>query len=707
MMKCERLRKYAPQLGICLLTLLSLTSATGFGQTLNFDLEDYAQLGNINLAIEDAYQRIQSVSNSPDAHINYSSLITAYAGDFSSHATSTGGRIVNYLTDVNSLINATGEEGPVIGSEFEEVAAALSPANLDDIRVTLSNIRNQAAALESQLPPEIPLPDPSWATAAIVSARARADLVNYRQEMVDAAASLSQSGIDLLDRLAELDQLRSNVSASENASYRAAELLATHGLQGLATSFGFLAIDLQSIARTHISPVRTAMDRLIPTVSDRVDEMNEFIDLVDEVLAHDTLRSNWSTSARFGPTPTFELSFESNEFTHTATEIDGPFTVGALRIQNVVSFGVNFSSTPVTFEVVRTVDDPSLGTQITRGTASATILYVATPNTPDDPIASQDLFVIPELGLSGWIVENTATKGLEVLGQYSSPLRIVEVRPLGDEAGIIMNSPTYGRPLLLGYRLNYDGVVLDIDPESGEADRSGLIWTKEAGRRYVSSMEYSEADRTVFAWVMNSVLTGTGQLARVDVVTGEAKLVGEDPQGHWMMVGLTSDEDGRLFGFDQEMGMVSIDAQTGAASLLWSDIRNVVDADFGPDGVLYATEGGSELFTLDVATGELSILYDLAASSNVVSLENLQFSPSGDLLGAGRVMGESEDQALSIFDIDFQAGVVSNIRPLGNYSLNSLLFVPPQSIPEPSSFALLALGLSVIYYPRPRARSNQ
>ncbi len=212
-------------------------------------------------------------------------------------------------------------------------------------------------------------------------------------------------------------------------------------------------------------------------------------------------------------------------------------------------------------------------------------------------------------------------------------------------------------------------------------------------------------------------------LYTVDVATREATLVSTPSVLFW---DIAFDAEGNLFGVSNNGSLYTIDPPTGSTTLIGSTGRTTNSLVFGVDGSLWAAGTGA-LYELDIETGEATLAVDLGPFA---SAGDLAFDTSGNLvlstsqrsliridtdLQSYQVMGD-----LGFFDI-FGLARSEDGSMFGITSSNQLLTVNPstgtstslgiitaldftigetfgssftsEAIPEPATFALLAVGL--------------
>jgi len=226
-------------------------------------------------------------------------------------------------------------------------------------------------------------------------------------------------------------------------------------------------------------------------------------------------------------------------------------------------------------------------------------------------------------------------------------------------------------------------------------------------------------------WVGDS----DGTLGTVDVATGTASVIGQMSQ---TMTDIGFDPSGNLWGITFG-SLYQIDKATAATTLVGSFAPSLNSLVFGADGTLYAA--GSSLYTLNTSTGTATLVGSGGGYSSSGDLAfvggNLYLSSVGDNLfrlntttGAGTnvgaigysaVYGLATDNNIDLYGLTGTSVLNINTTTgagtfLVNYAgtalgaANGTAFVSEAggggggggSIPEPSTFALLGLGLAVL-----------
>lgn len=220
-----------------------------------------------------------------------------------------------------------------------------------------------------------------------------------------------------------------------------------------------------------------------------------------------------------------------------------------------------------------------------------------------------------------------------------------------------------------------------------------------------------------------------GRLGKVDIASGNATLVGNMGE---QMTDIAFSPSGQLFGTTFN-SLYSINSTTGAVTFISNHFRTINALVFGQDGTLYGA--GSSLYTFNPTTGANTFIGGLGASSSgdlafvdgkmylstltggFDQLREVNVSTGASTLvgsiGRTGVYGLASPNGTdlygmsgsSVFDIDPATGAAG--PSLVNFSGFSQTFgttffeearppVDPLPIPEPSTYALMALGLAAV-----------
>lgn len=224
----------------------------------------------------------------------------------------------------------------------------------------------------------------------------------------------------------------------------------------------------------------------------------------------------------------------------------------------------------------------------------------------------------------------------------------------------------------------FDNQLLQINPSNGAAVvigpldsdmapfgiayRGGLLYTYDQQADLIRQLD------PLTGHTLQSINIGTG-----DLFGGEGDLTFRGDG-----VGFLVTSVGSLYRFD---------ITTGTSTLITSDLPlNVDGLAFAPDGTLYGfTDFTSfDLLTINPATGAFKTIGPLGPTSGVVG--GLSFDPSGALYAA------LNDK---LFRINTATGAATLVGPISvGGGVSGIAFAP---VPEPSTWGMLALGISTLF----------
>jgi hypothetical protein len=228
----------------------------------------------------------------------------------------------------------------------------------------------------------------------------------------------------------------------------------------------------------------------------------------------------------------------------------------------------------------------------------------------------------------------------------------------------------------------------------------------------------------------------SGKLGKIDVETGVAQIVGQGT----VMSDIAFSPDGQLFGvaFNSLYKIDATNAQSTFVGNLGTSLNSLV---FAPNGTLYGAN--NSLYTINPSTGAASLVGnggddyqssgDLAFVGSNLYLTSLlpvpdsltqinQSTGAGTTvapLGIGNVFGSATDDHVSLFGvtgtniyaIDASNGVNRFLSSYAGQGLGaaygtSFFAEAIAPIPEPSSVALMGLGLAALAFYCKRRRSS-
>jgi hypothetical protein len=169
------------------------------------------------------------------------------------------------------------------------------------------------------------------------------------------------------------------------------------------------------------------------------------------------------------------------------------------------------------------------------------------------------------------------------------------------------------------------------------------------------------------AYTIINTFDPTAQLAKLDLRTGEATLVGSPRHQGLNIMGITCSPDGTLYGIGQSdsskphfNSLYTVDRETGVATLIGStDVKDqepyfkgfLMALAFAPDGELYGVNV-STLFRISLKTGLATKVADM---SGVVFVMGLGIDEDGKFYVADWVPGSK------IYALDSVTGVATPI----------------------------------------------
>jgi hypothetical protein len=210
------------------------------------------------------------------------------------------------------------------------------------------------------------------------------------------------------------------------------------------------------------------------------------------------------------------------------------------------------------------------------------------------------------------------------------------------------------------------------------------------------------------------------QLARVDISSGEATLIGQ-PTGEWM-VPLEVSDDGTMYSVGYhcpapECGDVDVGNNTNLVKINKTDgliddvvgatgVTRPMDLAFDSQGTLWLVSGGAignNLYTLNQETGEATFQSTITgveeATEPGAEIMGIMFDEH-DTLFATAYYGDNTEFVSPLFNLDPASGEATVIGNTG--------FVNPHggdyAVPEPTSAVLSLLGCSICCLVRRRRR---
>jgi streptogramin lyase len=263
-----------------------------------------------------------------------------------------------------------------------------------------------------------------------------------------------------------------------------------------------------------------------------------------------------------------------------------------------------------------------------------------------------------ESGLGGWIIYSdldgdglrdvdepfatTDANGQYVLYVAAGSHLIREEQ----QAGWIQTSPT---PRL--YATANDGrALIQIDSTTGSASVIGPFGYQST---YAAAFT---PDGTLWT-IAQAFQGGAGQLARIDLASGVATLIGSPDPAATPSIALEADAAGNLYAANMgDRNLYRVDTTTGAFTLIGFIGTDVRDLDFDNDGVLWGTNFDNQLFTIDPQTGLRTLVTQVTGVSGPVM--SLMTDPLTGVLYASLW-----NSPTALYTIDRVTGVATQVGP--------------------------------------------
>lgn len=235
-------------------------------------------------------------------------------------------------------------------------------------------------------------------------------------------------------------------------------------------------------------------------------------------------------------------------------------------------------------------------------------------------------------------------------------------------------------------------------------------------------------------------VTTSDSLYRIDLSTGAVTTVGSMGVSN-MIEGLAVAPNGQLYGTDTQGQLYAIDATTGAGTLLFSlGTGNIEGLDFLGHTLVAATFSAtpSRLFSIDLSSGAMTDFVTIATGLNASTNRALAFldtdtafvsnDAGGSLAGLFRIdlstgtstlvgnLSVSSGQLASmdiaadgnLYGLDYSGHIFrisqtdGAITTVANTTSAYWLDIAIVTVPEPSTYALFALGLALVCWVRRR-----
>ncbi|AFY35187.1 calcium-binding protein [Calothrix sp. PCC 7507] len=398
---------------------------------VNFNLTDYAELGDIKKAVSSSEAELNKLDINASASIDYLNIFFASLSSANTVANNKYISVITLLGDLQNILGVT------TAKEIQDLSTVFSPINTSDVTQGLNNLENVLKEYSSKIGKPIELPTLADYYAILVSGSARRDAQDLQSRVKNAQNKIGNS-LTLVDNsLSAIKAYSANLDKAsrllESTTKKVFEFLAIPGINLFLKDFAVLLVAFQgelNSLKQEVSETTTQLDKTRSNIIQTQQNLTDLNNSLDSALGLPTVSSDWITYDNLPEDARFKLTFEGRIFTHPYAEIEGPFEVGKLWIKNNISFvGTNVIANPIlSFSVQRNIDDPIFGPQSTDGTAKVFSTYLATTNT-NNPQQSADYFTIPKLGIKINIYEEATYGPLKVIGSYNSPLEIVAIVP--------------------------------------------------------------------------------------------------------------------------------------------------------------------------------------------------------------------------------------------------------------------------------------
>jgi len=247
-------------------------------------------------------------------------------------------------------------------------------------------------------------------------------------------------------------------------------------------------------------------------------------------------------------------------------------------------------------------------------------------------------------------------------------------------AGLLVSPSSHAELLGVTY---WNGDLFSVDEATGAVRSVGTT-----GRKLLNSLT-STPDGLLI-----SVSNEDGSLITIDPRTGAVvESVPLDFGSSGVDVrAIEMAPDGTLLAANRwfDSSLFSIDPVTGVGTRIGALAGyGMQTLDFSPDGVLYGWDFDLGLVTVDPSTARVT---DVSASIRGDGLDSISFAPDGRLFGA--LLGSSYGRldGLEIYEIDPTSGLATlttTTRIRSGPDLRGIVFVP-----EPTSLTMLGVGLA-------------
>ena len=245
-----------------------------------------------------------------------------------------------------------------------------------------------------------------------------------------------------------------------------------------------------------------------------------------------------------------------------------------------------------------------------------------------------------------------------------------------------------------------------ISPATGAGTDVGSF--EQPGLRLASGVFDNQGDYYSFALMAGNT---DSQLARVDIATGEATLIGSPAGGFVLPLEVDANDtmytvrhvapdagiggDPELFTVDKSDGQISLVGNTG--------VERAMDLAFDADGTLWIVggdEGGNKLYTLDPLTGASTFRTEITGVVEVtqprVEIMGIMFDEHDTLYGTAFLPGPDPNDFLSpLFTIDTATGLATKVGDTGFRLPHGGDYLVPEPATGSLLLAFVAAGVAV------------